>query len=335
MTRRYITWHTAALLQLLSFNNQNYIWCDAQLLSAYEQAYGSWDMKLSRNVFGRRRWHMEMIDHERGKTLSKGRKRDRRGKKDNDLQLLFPEAQIKRHDTTNRNDGEDEKRYEQVPTTTKSVRSVSCILNLERNGKFSLSLVGDEKGSQNDSLDNQHHDDPSDASPSLRTESNPTSLISHQPLQGEWYLTPNPYCVTDRHFDTLLLVSEPRMRRRSKKIVEKATVELRCKIWGRYGAGAVRKMMGLQHGRVKGRMTHGTLMIVKEQQVNGKKALPTREVVGTFRGRTIVDLDSVNALKELPAADDEEDDDDDDDDDDLIFHDNFDEFGVLRPITDD
>jgi len=300
---------------------------------------------LTKNIFGRRKWHLETLDNENsdddddrdddGRNSSARRKRGKRKKEDGDLQLLFPEAQRKRppdtskdeKDTsTNNDDGENETqmrpRKEQVHTTTESVRSVPCILNLEKSGKFSLSIAEDDKHNQND---------PSDTA-SL-TASHPSPSI-HQPLQGEWFLTPNPYCITDRHYDTLLLVSDPRMRRRST-IIEKATVELRCKIWGRYGVGAVRKKIGVKHGRVRGRMTHGTIVIVKEQVdgVGEKKMLPTREVVGTFHGKTIVDFDSLgnnvrlNEEEELPDGLD-----DDDDEDDFYFEDNFDEFGVLRPI---
>jgi len=47
--------------------------------------------------------------------------------------------------------------------------------------------------------------------------------------------------------------------------LETASVELRCRVWGRFGAGAVREKLGLKHGMVKGRMTHGTVVIVKEE----------------------------------------------------------------------
>ena len=64
------------------------------------------------------------------------------------------------------------------------------------------------------------------------------------------------------------------------------------------------------------------------------KELPTKEVVGTFTGRTIVDFDS--SISQTSGAkhgadgllDDIEEDEDEDDE---YFGDNFDEFGVLRP----
>lgn len=303
---------------------------------------------MNKHIFGKRRWHLQTIDYEDASTGIR-RKSGRRKTQDGDLQLLFPEvAKLPNNDdgnlnkgkdatTKNENDGENEtqiqSRNDQFRYTTKSVRSISCILNLEKNGKFTLSLVDDDKYNKKNTINERYqHDEPSNTQPLTN------SIIQHQPLQGEWFLTPNPYCVTDRHFDTLLLVSEPRMRRRQGSvIIEKATVELRCKIWGRYGVGAVRKKIGLKHGRVRGRMTHGTVVIVKEEVVMGsderrRGELPKRDIVGTFGGKTIVDFDSVGRNDSLNNDADEL---LDDDDDDLNFVDNFDEFGVLQPITPD
>ena len=61
-------------------------------------------------------------------------------------------------------------------------------------------------------------------------------------------------------------------------------------------------MLGLKHGRVNGRMTCGTIVIVKEELVYNddddddrrmrrrvKRTKKSREVIGSFCGRTIVD----------------------------------------------
>lgn len=314
---------------------------DAQLLSAYEQAYGPWDVRLTKNAFARRKWHLRTVDRDGG---GAARRREGGGgrREDGDLQLFFPETLIRPDPSLSTTESDDAQHDDatqlqsrndvQVHTTTKSVRSISCILNLEKNGRFSLSLLRDDKGYRGGG----RHDGYS--APSSAHESHPTSTM-HQPLRGEWFLTPNPYCVTDRHHDTLLLVSEPRMRRRSS-VVEKATVELRCDVWGRYGMGSVRKRIGLGHGRVRGRMTRGTIIVVKEEVDDGnvRKKPPTREVVGTFCGRAIIDLGSADGGSSscadgVVSGDNEEEDGDSSDDDDLDFGDNFDEFGVLRPIA--
>ena len=255
---------------------------------------------------------------------------------DGDLQLFFQEMPRLQSPSTDDDDtsrvqsgdsNEIQKQSTKENTTTKSVRSVSCILNIERNGKFKLSLV--ENHDRNDGMTE-------DEQSNMHTprESHSTSTrIQHQPLSGEWFLTPNPYCVTDRYYDTLLLVSDPRLRRKKHStIIEKATVELRCKIWGRYGVGPIRKKLGIGHGRVKGRMTHGTIVVVREEidDERRRKKVPTREVVGTFCGRTIVDGDQDSSTHDADRRFDE---DDYDDDDELHFGDNFDEFGVLQPIS--
>ncbi len=82
------------------------------------------------------------------------------------------------------------------------------------------------------------------------------------------------------------------------KIIEKVTVELRCKVWGRFGGGAVRNAIGLKHGRIRGRMSHGTILLVKEnEEVDGNKRKMmsiTREIMGTFRGKALIDSESSN-----------------------------------------
>jgi len=290
--------------------------CNAQLLSAYEQAYGRWDVKLSKNLF--RRWHLStLLVNDRIDEL----KRSKRDTEDGDLQLLFPELlPLERRSTQVDEHGIEN----QAHTTTKSVSCVSCILNLEKSGKFSLSLV-EELNDENDLISKNIPAKIEDSSSTLSS-SQPTSM-NYQPLAGEWFLTPNPYCVTDRHYDELLLVSEPRIRRSST--VEKARVELRCQVWGRYGAGAVRRNLGMKHGRVRGRMTHGSIVIVKQQSPDvheigtgkeRKKAstATTREVVGTFTGRAVdsalLDGDHCTTntnTNEIPAEDIDFDDQDD------------------------
>lgn len=303
----------------------------AQLLSAYEQAYGRWDIKLSKNIFcARRRWHLQTLANEKTDVLSNDRQRldGRRNEEGGgDLQLLFPYIPIERNSTLDEgNEIQYRFRNEHARKTTKSVRSVSCVLNLEKNGKFSLSLAEEADG-KDDRYETGAPDE----------EDRPAS-IKHQALRGEWYLTPNPYCVTDRHYDELLLVSETRTRRRSN-IRERARVEMRCQVWGRYGAGAVRKKIGIEHGRIRGRMNHGTIVIVKEDVEDGigsgkggRKTSTIREVVGTFAGRAIVNIESSArkpgslVIKDNIPVDEQV------EDDDLDPGDEFDEFVELRPI---
>jgi len=236
---------------------------------------------LSRNIFGEK-WHIETVDPHR--STGKQKQQDTANiKKGSALQLMFPNNPIIRQDLDDNEatleDGDQENAETSISLTHKRIRSINCILNLQRNGKFTI-----------------HLDDQHDNTDTKKCSNN------YQPLHGEWFLTPNPYCVTDRHYDEITLISEPRIRRvylPTTTVVEKATVELRCKLWGRYSAGAVRRKLGWKHGRSRSRMTHGNVLTVKETfNDNGggslgdaTKLLPQRDIVGTFCGRAMVDLD--------------------------------------------
>lgn len=278
----------------------SFILCHAQLLSPYEQAYGRWNVRLTRNIFGRR-WHLETLDD----TTSGRRSSSRRAKsKDDttDLQLIFPV--ILRNVYNESQAQPPHSRFKH--TTTRVVKCVDCILTLEKNGRFTLCIADDYDGDDDDKFKSSAISETNNIH-----QQHPTSL-HHSPLEGEWYLSPNPYCVTDRHYDTIALISEPRLRRvhlAKTTMVEKARVELRCKLWGRYGAGAIRYKLGLGHGRTMGRMTHGTVMIVRELADNvgisgNAKELPKREIMGTFQGRAMVEDLQSNNRDELYADED-------------------------------
>ena len=270
--------------------------CNGQLLSAYEQAYGPWKIQLTRSIFGKR-WYLDQLSPREDTTRSK------RGgqRKNSDLQLLFPPIVSERikagRDTT---------------TVSKIVKSIPCILILEKNGKFIIHVDDDScfktksqhvtiNGTespvqlQSSSTDGNGFNPQSSISPNTENESHETATL-HSPLKGEWYLTPNPYCVTDRHYDTLTLIAEPRIRRAhcsEGMITEIARIELRCKLWGRYGVGAVRNKLGLRHGREMGRISHGTVLVIREYEnansVNGDtKKSSRREVIASFSGRGVL-----------------------------------------------
>ena len=271
----------------------------AQLLSAYDQAYGQWKIKLNRNVFGDNKWHIETIGPQQSRGAEKQNPTKANVKKSCALQLMFPNQPMFRRD--NGYDGVTNELEEQtsseidLPLTHKPVKSINCILNLKRNGKFTIHLQ------------DQHEN------------VNINYCNNYQPLNGEWFLTPNPYCVTDRHYDEITLISAPRIRRvylSTSTVVEKATVELRCKLWGRYSAGAVRRKLGMKHGRSRSRMTHGHVLTVKETfSDNGggslgeaTKQLPQRDVVGSFCGKAVDLADTDNQIKVYAADNVEEDD---------------------------
>lgn len=127
---------------------------------------------------------------------------------------------------------------------------LDCKLCLEKDGSFTLSLL--TKNHQKDSLMD--------------------SPRTNMPLQGIWKLQPNPYCVTDRQYDELCLISNPRIKRavhRHTSVSQTtAVIEMRCKIWGRYGTRSIRNIMRHGHGRSKGRITHGTILLIRSNNSN-------------------------------------------------------------------
>jgi len=263
---------------------------DGRLLSAYEQAYGPWRIKLTRGMFGKS-WYIENPDE--GETPQR---RSRSRGTNSDLQLLFPPRKK-----------DDDKSIH----LTKAVRSIPCILTLEMNGEFTIHIDhGSLKSTPNTiNIDNTRNELQS----ANRTRSESTSTSIYSPLRGEWYLTPNPYCVTDRHYDTLTLIAEPRIRRAQLHdgiITEKARIELRCKLWGRYGVGAVRNKLGFRHGREMGRINHGTVLIVREY-VNenslgdiARKSL-NREIIASFTGRGMLSTKNFNSAEKTVGNEEE------------------------------
>lgn len=310
LSRHRMNQHTTRLM-LLIFAVPYAV--DGRLFSAYEQAYGHWNLRLKKNnILANRRWYLETESDS-----STARKTKNSGIiEENDLQILFPtivtqhstdeaseksdsaneptqNATIQQNNASNEISTNSKKSPSEYQLTKQPVNTVSCILNLEKNGQFTMNIISTESGRDSYNV------------PSLEEKLHQNYSVNHLPLQGEWYLTPNPYCVTDRQYDTITLVSQPRMRRITKTsqnsktfLIERATVELHCRLWGRYGGGSIRKLLGLGHGRQMGRMTHGTVMIVREFVVDGGvgdtpgQLLPKREIVGTFRGKACIELDS-------------------------------------------
>jgi hypothetical protein len=272
---------------------------NAQLLSAYEQAYGPWKIKFTRNSIFDKKWYLGQPNNNIDSTSN------RRKRKNTDLQLLFPPI------TQNIDENE--------PISAKELRSVPCTLTLQKNGKFTIELDcmnGDKiaQAATEYSGSNRLSQPTHNAEAESGINSSQTTIYS--PMRGEWYITPNPYCVTDRHYDTLTLIAEPRIRRahhREGMITELARIELRCRLSGRYGVGAVRNKLGMKHGREMGRMTHGTVMVIREfENINRggeSKKSTKREIIASFTGRGVLlacnDVSSSSSQDELDAAADE------------------------------
>ncbi len=159
-------------------------------------------------------------------------------------------------------------------------RALNCELILEPNGKFILNP-------------------PSNSENIFERNDGVISKASRLPLKGYWKLKPNPYCVTDRQYDELLLVSNPKTRFNenendggSRYHKERVILEMQCKVWGRFGSNTIRSLMKLPRARDAGRLSHGTVSIRKDELVyensTSKSQLQTsrRVVCATFNAKT-------------------------------------------------
>jgi len=166
----------------------------------------------------------------------------------------------------------------------KEYSSLQCILSVEKNGEFILRPLIPSNNPTNLNL-NEEMTDPI-------------------PLRGQWNLESTCYCVTDRHYDNFSMIAFPRARlwkqrrsinfstKESITALERANIELRCKIWGRYGSQVVRQLLGYRQNRGRSRMTHGTILGVR----SGSRSILSspkwfwwkrRIILGTFSAKAI------------------------------------------------
>ena len=166
------------------------------------------------------------------------------------------------------------------PLSKSRRKSLNCELILDANGTFTLNPPTDE------------------AEDSIQTKNGVISKLNRLPLTGHWILNPNPYCVTDRQYDELTLISSPKTRfsasgqdSGNSYMKEKVSLEMHCKVWGRFGSNTIRALMKLPRAREAGRLTHGTLSIKKDlmkyEKAHLKPVIQTsrRVVCATFHAK--------------------------------------------------
>jgi len=268
---------------------------EARLLSAYEQAIGKWNVTLHRKMSPR------FFDT-----------------------VLFPPI----HPAPTIKGQRQRQRQRQPLQRTKRLRrlpkTMDCTLVLRSDGTFVLepppSFFHTDKTRTNHhplNHKNTHvhvRDDSMDESDeSVHHVGEPMGM------RGRWKLVPNPYCITDRQYDELTLYSHPRVQWnwRGDKILKRARLELRCRIWGRYGAKSIRSLMGMSHGRSKARITHGSLLYIANNSrshshsrntnnSSTNKRYEQRRVCATFSARPS------RIMTSLPIMEEEETDDEND-----------------------
>lgn len=122
---------------------------------------------------------------------------------------------------------------------------------------------------------------------------------ARQPLKGEWILQQNPYCVTDRQFDSLLLLSYPRVKRIKGWDKQFAMLEMRCRLQGRFGMKSIRDICGWRHGRSAGKITNGSVMLVRREQHGDVDLRKTRFFIPKWRRKIII---AEFKAKPIPSA---------------------------------
>ena len=119
----------------------------------------------------------------------------------------------------------------------------------------------------------------------------PSNLAStRMSLRGQWKLQPNPYCITDRQYDQLVLESYPRVQKRAfdEQVLQRVILRLQCRVWGRYGSGPIRQFLGFRSGRIMSRMTHGTIVWnVQQSQETNLPWWKSRRVCASFTAKPI------------------------------------------------
>ncbi len=135
---------------------------------------------------------------------------------------------------------------------------MDCVLSLASDGTFVLTpkYVVDNSNQKIQDYKTKHHD--------LEASVKATKENSLLDLRGSWNVLCNPYCVTDRFYDTLSLKSYPRQQHAE----EAFQFVLNCRMWGRHKRQCSYKM------------THGT-MVSKDQSTPWWKHFG-RPIVASF-----------------------------------------------------
>lgn len=92
-------------------------------------------------------------------------------------------------------------------------------------------------------------------------------------IRGSWKLRRNPYCLTDRYFDELTLVSKTQVRLNSK-FKEMSKIEFHCKLRGGCGCPISKRFL-------RSRLTQGTVLLIREG--HGIPLWKRRAVISAFQ----------------------------------------------------
>ena len=99
------------------------------------------------------------------------------------------------------------------------------------------------------------------------------------PVHGKWTLHPNPYCVTDRFYDQVVLHSFPRVQKKvvdgqAEEILQSLSLDIQCRLTGHFSHGRlVRRFWGRDpRCFARGKLSHGVVVL--------NQALATDQKIG-------------------------------------------------------
>jgi hypothetical protein len=111
-------------------------------------------------------------------------------------------------------------------------------------------------------------------------------------IRGHWKLDVNPYCVTDRFYDDITLVSYPRVQKKweSNKpptIAQILRLQLKCRLSGHFTGNRLR--FRDRHFFARGKLSHGLLVVQRDECDPIKNTWWHRpKIVATFSAERLV-----------------------------------------------
>ena len=89
-------------------------------------------------------------------------------------------------------------------------------------------------------------------------------------VRGRWILHPNPYCVTDRFYDQVVLHSYPRIKKkvvdgREEEILQSLRLDIQCRLTGHFSHGRLLPVWGrLPRVFARAKLSHGVVVLNQE-----------------------------------------------------------------------
>ena len=173
-------------------------------------------------------------------------------------------------------------RRQQPHAHRQHARNIPCRLSLYANGTFGLT-------------DRRYNDPRVPIRPQPQPQPQPEQQV-HSPslllIRGKWRLHTNPYCVTDRFYDTVLLETSVR-----RLPIRQVRLKLQCRLSGHFSNGHRRTFLQrrnhLKHDNyyyyARGKMTHGVVTLEEEEEDEVDPPIPNSDTT-----RSMADVKHTN-----------------------------------------